>query len=163
MSSLYATAAWQTDALTGAGSRAGLSSDLCSELHRLAHLKKRLEASFLCCDIDDFKTYIDYQGLSESDTALIELASCLKDSELDDYRFGGDEFVARGATTVLDGLMQHRGLTVRQTIVDINLPLDRSRLHRCHSWILAHLQLGVVQPKVIGDTIQCRPPEEWSA
>jgi diguanylate cyclase (GGDEF)-like protein len=163
MSAIYATAAWQTDALTGAGSRAGLSSDLCSELHRLAHIKKRFEASFLCCDIDDFKTYIDYHGLTESDAALIELAGCLKDAGLDVYRFGGDEFVARGATSRLEGLMQHRGLTVRQTIVDVDLPLDRPRLHRCHSWILAHLQLGVVQPKVIGDTIHCRPPAEWTA
>jgi GGDEF domain-containing protein len=150
-----------TDTLTGLGSWQGLSSRLNSELFRLAAEQRDFRESFLCCDIDVFKSYVDVHGFAASDAALVELAQCLRESGHAIFRAGGDEFVVWGATSTLVGLMQHRGLIVRQTLVDVALPLDRARLHRCHSWILAHLRLGIVQPQAIGEAIRCVPPAEW--
>jgi diguanylate cyclase (GGDEF)-like protein len=151
----------QTDNLTGVGNLDGLSDFLVSELHGLALTSKPYQDRFLCCDIDDFRSYVDCHGFQESDQALVELASCLKSAGLEVYRFAGDGFVARSATAPLKDLMKHRELTIRQAMVEINLPLNRQRLHRCRSWILAHLQLGIVQPKILGDAIKCIQPKEW--
>lgn len=149
------------DALTGVWKGASLHWNLTRELMELAKSGTEFQECFLCCDIDNFSAYIDDQGIQPSDSALVELAQTLQQASDEVYRVGGDEFVARRLGSPLPGLLEHRGIAVRQTIVDVRLPIDAARINRSASWIVGHIQFALIQPHLAG-ILDCRAPSEWT-
>lgn len=90
------------DPLTGCLNRAGFSSILTREQHRLNYNGTPL--SFIIIDIDFFKNVNDLYGHTVGDTALIELALLLQSrirSTDSLVRWGGEEFVVLCGDTPL--------------------------------------------------------------
>jgi diguanylate cyclase (GGDEF)-like protein len=149
------------DVLTGTWKREWLHWNLSRELIRLAQSTAEFKECFLCCDIDNFSAYVDRHGFHESDNALLELAERLHDASNEVYRVGSDEFVVRGLGSPLPDALEHRGISVRQTVVNVRLPIDAKRINRCTSWIVGHLHFALIQPNLTG-TLDCRAPSEWT-
>jgi diguanylate cyclase (GGDEF)-like protein len=123
------------DALTGALSRAQLEYDLCSEVMNAGRSGQHYVNSFLCLDIEDFRTYLDYNGFARSDGVLVTLADRLR-SEYPGhnvYRFGGDEFVVASANTMKPGVSSGLPVRVKHAIVSVNTSVEHGRHHRAKS------------------------------
>ena len=52
---------------------------------------------------------------------------------------------------------------IRQCVVDVDLPRSIKYSGRAKSWVIAHLQMAMVQPKMINETIYCCEPDAWGA
>jgi GGDEF domain-containing protein len=151
------------DALTGCKSREALPFDVWCAADKAARQGTAFVESFLCCDIDDFASFHVRHGHGPADTVLIELGAELIRSGHNVYRDGGDEFVVWGRGDVLPNLGQKLGVLVRQTVVDVNLVVDRARLGRATSWIMLHLKQALTQPRPNGIRVLCRASPEWNA
>jgi diguanylate cyclase (GGDEF)-like protein len=151
------SASLQNDALTGALSRAQLEYDVADELFHAGRSGQHYVSSFLCLDIEDFQTYLDYHGFAESDSVLVALAERLR-SEYPGhklYRFGGDEFVVAGANTMKPGVSSGLPVRVKHAIVSVNTAVQKGRHHRAKSWVLLFIHSGVVRSIVGGVEIVC--------
>src|SRR5262249_37016813 len=80
------------DGLTGLKSRNKLTQDIHNAIWGN---EGKYSTNYVCFDIDNFKKYLDYNGLSEGDELLKRIANKLnneyKNSNI--YRVGGDEFI----------------------------------------------------------------------
>jgi diguanylate cyclase (GGDEF)-like protein len=145
------------DALTGALSRMQLEYDLATELLHVGRAGARYVNSFLCIDIDNFQTYLDYHGFGEADGVLVDLADRLRthypDCKL--YRFGGDEFVVAGANAMRPEVTCGLPVHVKYAIVNVNTAVQKGRHHRALSWVLLFIHSGVVRAREIGVEIVC--------
>ena len=149
------------DALTGCRSKQALEYDILIAVDRAARDRKRYIQSFLCCDVDNFTHFVDYHGFGHSDQLLIQLADRLKSTAREVYRYGGDEFIVMGQKLEISDLSSGLGVNVRQSIVDVDLPVDVSRRKRVKSWIMFYLHRGLVQPELLGERIFCREHDAW--
>jgi diguanylate cyclase (GGDEF)-like protein len=83
-----------TDALTGLPNRRAFDKNLAEEIRRSARYNHTF--TVMMVDLDGYKRINDTYGHVVGDTALREIAQCLRGSVRDtDFmaRFGGDEFV----------------------------------------------------------------------
>ena len=105
-----------TDPLTGTGNRRLLMLRLEDEVQRAQRYARPLTAVFL--DLDHFKQVNDKHGHDVGDTALVEVATCIKARlRQSDHvaRFGGEEFVLLLTETPLDAalpLVEHIRTTI---------------------------------------------------
>ena len=145
------------DALTGALSRAQLEYDVTNDVFHAGRSGLNYVNSFLCLDIENFQTYLDYHGFGESDSVLVSLADRLR-SEYPGhkvYRFGGDEFVVAGANTMKPGVSCALPVRVKHAIVNVNTRVQHGRHHRAKSWVLLYIHSGVVRSSVGGVELVC--------
>ncbi|MBL4774407.1 MAG: diguanylate cyclase, partial [Alcanivoracaceae bacterium] len=87
---------YEIDPLTKCKNRLKLTHDINSDTFGLNSDDSSIyQNQFLCIDIDNFKKFLDINGLSKGDQVLIAVAEELKSvySANSVYRFGGDEFV----------------------------------------------------------------------
>jgi diguanylate cyclase (GGDEF)-like protein len=112
--------------------------------------------SFLCIDINNFKHFIDINGLQEGDRVLTAIADKLKSiySEESVYRVGGDEFV------VDLGAQENRVLSIpydvklKSTIVRVSVTRNQKRNHHINREILFYIDKGIIESTEIGNEIQ---------
>jgi hypothetical protein len=55
------------------------------------------------------------------------------------------------------------GADVRQCVVDVDLPIEKTRAKRAKSWIMFHLHHGLVLPQLEGARILCKEHGAWSS
>ena len=152
-----AQSAHNEDALTGALSRAQLEYDLAVDLINAGRSGRNYINSFLCLDIENFQTFLDYNGFGESDRVLVALADRLRSQYPGHklYRFGGDEFVVAGAQTMMAGVSSGLPVRVKHAIVSVNTAVQKGRHHRATSWVLLFIHSGVVRASVGGVELVC--------
>jgi GGDEF domain-containing protein len=152
------------DGLTGCGSHFALVKYVNLEILSAGNSATRFAESSLCCDIDNFMRFVDYNGFGRSDEVLVRLARRLMDLTPAGsvYRFGGDEFVVRGIGSLIPNLDADLGVTLKQAIVTVDVSTDRARHHRVTSWVMLHLHRGVVESSVEGVHIHCNDRPEWA-
>jgi diguanylate cyclase (GGDEF)-like protein len=148
------------DGLTGCKNRDRLWFQIGHDLRNSD--TSRYQESFLCCDLDHLIDHLDVHGHHGGDAVIIDLAKRLADPSHDVYRFGGDEFVVQGQSSPIDGLCDDLVVPVRQCVVHVDLPIVQRRSIRATSWVMAHLQMALVQPKLINAAIRCVAPAEWA-
>ena len=146
------------DALTGCLNKRKLEFDLKRELGNSD--AERFRETFLCCDLHHLVDYLNIHGHHGGDAAILAVAKLLQAYDKRVYRFGGDEFIVRGLSTPIEDANERLPLQIRQCVVNVNLPIQRGRDISSTSWVLAHLQLALVQPNMVNDTIDCVSPSE---
>ena len=154
------------DQLTGCHSKQQLELDLWNELGPVAFANRAQTVyteQFLCCDINHFTEYLNQFGHHGGDEIIVKIARILESTEKTVYRFGGDEFVIPGVSAPIDDI-DHYDLpvSIRQCIVDVELPIIEHRGLTATSWIIAHVQMALVQPSILNPNLVCRAPGEWA-
>ena len=149
------------DPLTGCQKRSRLEFELWHSLGT-RDSDKYIE-NFLCFDIHHLVDHVGQYGHHGGDAAIQEVASRLLKTGKDVYRFGGDEFVVTGVGTPIANVDDGLAVKLRQCVVAVDLPIQFDRSIRATSWIIAHIQMAMVQPARINDTICCTAPKEWMA
>ena len=151
----------QTDALTRTGSRSHFETCLGVELHSTDAAPYR--QSFLCCDIHHLIDHLNQYGHHGGDSAIIAVSNRLREFAYVIHRFGCDEFVLTGIKSPIPDIDSNLPVKIRQCVVDVDLPRSIKYSGRAKSWVIAHLQMAMVQPKMINETIYCCEPDAWGA
>lgn len=149
----------EIDALTGCRSNYGLVLDLTLAILDAGRAKGGLyRASFLCIDIDNFQQFLDYNGYAASDGVLMEIAHRLHSAypRAKIYRHGGDEFVVAGLDSLYPIVSEGLDVSLKYSVVDVELRVSGERHHRDTSWVLLHIHEGVVKSTLEGSYIACR-------
>ena len=146
------------DALTGCLNKRKLEFDLGRELRDSDAANFR--ESILCCDLHHLVDYLNVHGIHEGDAAIVAVANLLQASGKQVYRFAGDEFVVRGLSTPIENANETLPVHIRQCVVNVDLPVEPSRYISSTSWLMAHLQIALVQPKMLNEPVNCIAPEE---
>ncbi len=82
---------------------------------------------YLCVDIDNFMSSLDFYGLTAGDQVLVELAHQLRKTypERDGYRFGGDEFAVELNKERYVSFQLSLPVRLKHTIVEVEVPSNR--------------------------------------
>ena len=154
-------AAGTTDALTGAKTRIQFEAAIGTALHDRP--PKRFTESYLCCDIEHLGARLDTHGHHAGDAAIIEVANRLKQYGRELYWVGGDEFVIVGIDSSVPDINNGLSIQIRQCVLEVDLPVSIDRSQRVKSWLLAHVQMALVQPAILNNNMRCSEPPEWDA
>jgi GGDEF domain-containing protein len=125
------------------------------------HVHCRLQGRYLCIDVDDFKRFIDHEGLPVSDGILTSIGRALRAHYGDDavFRTGGEEFVVALGDAPVAVPPPPRGITLKHCLLDVDVEGGR-RHHHALSLLLASLARAMVEATPEGSEIVCRyrPP-----
>ena len=119
------------------------------------------EERFLCVDIDNFKHFIDYEGMGRSDEILASIGSQLRAhfGEEDTYRYGGDEFVVRlrGREVWLPDVPE--AIALKWAVVAVRIHRNQRRNHHLNGWIEHHLSGAILSGTLEGGEIHVETPK----
>jgi diguanylate cyclase (GGDEF)-like protein len=149
---------YELDVLTPCKSRQQLKLDI----NRATWTSDRLDHSifrcnYLCIDIDNFKRFVDFDGLTASDELLKKIGRQLQSKYIgaNIYRFGGDEFVVE----LNDGhwlpLELPERVDFKYSIVKVEVERNQHRNRFINRVIWHHLHRGIVESTREGSEIVC--------
>lgn len=153
----FCVSGYELDALTGTKTRYQLEQDInCALWGESGNDLSIFRNRYLCLDIDNFKKYIDFHGLTAGDQMLVEIAQQLRQKypNANIYRFGGDEFVVELGPLPFIPLKIHDDVTIKYSIVDIAVERN-ARRHHSHRVIMFNLDKGIVEASEQVMNIKC--------
>jgi predicted signal transduction protein with EAL and GGDEF domain len=118
---------------------------------------------FLCVDIDDFADFVGREGYSAGDAVVKNIADALRENypQSPIYRHSGDAFVVLvGPGGVIPPSSE--SVTLKYASVATDLTIATGRQSRVASWVLAHIDMGVVRARKHGCLVECSEPEFWA-
>jgi len=160
---------YETDPLTGCKTRFQLEREVNERTWGRGYQDTSpFIGRYLCVDIDDFKSYLDVQGLQAGDAVLVSLARQLRClyPEANVYRIGGDDFVVELGEGDVKALPPIDGLTVKYSLVSFKAARDRDRLHHLNGRIVFHLDEGLLRASPAGTVLNVEyglTGEPWAA
>jgi len=116
---------------------------------------------YLCVDIDKFKNYLDFYGITAGDNLLKTLASQLQQNypKQNIYRYGGDEFVVE----MKDAVFQHIQLPeveIKYSIINVEINRDRHNRHNFERFFDMYIEMGILESSSKGTMINFRHPPQ---
>jgi len=157
----YCVLGRELDVLTGTKTRHQLIQDLTRSLGGQGYNDNSiLKTTFLCLDIDNFKKYLDFHGLTAGDQILIKIAEQLKRNypKSNIYRIGGDEFVVEIGELNFTPFEIDKNINLKYSIVDISVQRDE-RSHHTNGLIMLNLHKGIIYASKNVTKIECKYPE----
>jgi diguanylate cyclase (GGDEF)-like protein len=149
---------YDLDTLTKCKSRYQLETDInratwCGDRQDHSIFK----CNYLCIDIDNFKRFVDVDGLTASDELLQEMGRQLqsKYGGANVYRFGGDEFVVELRDDRWLPLELPGQINLKYSIVKVEAERNQHRNHFVNRVIMYHLDRGIVESTKDGHEIIC--------
>jgi diguanylate cyclase (GGDEF)-like protein len=149
---------YEFDWLTNCKSHQQLELDINRATWRLDPQDRSIfKCNYLCIDIDNFKHFVDFDGLTRSDELLKEIGRLLQDKYIgaNVYRFGGDEFVVELKDEHWLPLELPERINLKYTIVKVEAERNRHRNHFIHRVIMYYLHRGIVESTREGNEIVC--------
>lgn len=151
----------ELDSLTGVKTRFQLDWDIDKALWGNGWSDTSIVRNrYLCVDIDNFKKYLDFHGLSNGDKILKKIAEHLKEkySESKVYRIGGDEFVAEIGDLLFTPFEIDKDINLKYSIVDVAVQRNDQR-HHSNRVIMFNFDKGIVEATEEVTKIECRYPD----
>lgn len=123
-----------------------------------------LRARYLCVDIDNLRTFADFNGLSQAERCIANLGNSLVSAYSADkvYRYDGDGFVVQlgsedphGVPKKLFSENMKSEVSCKFSVVEIKCEYDHDRHHQLTGKIMNSIERGLLEATVSGNTIQC--------
>lgn len=157
----YCVLGRELDVLTGTKTRHQLIQDLTKSLGGQGYKDNSiLKIKFLCLDIDNFKKYLDFHGLTAGDEILKKVAEQLKRNYPNSniYRIGGDEFVMEIGELNFTPFEIDKDINLKYSIVNISVQRNE-RGHHARGLIMLNLHKGIIYASKNVTEIECKYPE----
>lgn len=115
---------------------------------------------FLCLDIDNFKKYIDREGMESGNDVLYSIACNLRNSlsGMTIYRHGGDEFVVPVNSIVAFPSEISNSVKLKYSWVKVSVKRNHKIRTHLLNWILFHINEGMIAASEQGTIIDCIYP-----
>ena len=112
---------------------------------------------YLCVDIDNFKNYMDFYGITAGDKLLKNLAGQLQQHYpgKNVYRYGGDEFVVEMKDAVFQPI-QLPDVEIKYSIINVEINRDRHNRHNFERFFDLYLEMGILESSSQGTMINFR-------
>ena len=116
---------------------------------------------YLCVDIDKFRNYLDFYGITAGDNLLKDLASQLQQTypEKNVYRYGGDEFVVEIQDSVFQPI-QLSEVEIKYSIINIEIKRDGHRRYNFERFFDMYIEMGILESSSKGTMINFRYPSQ---
>ena len=116
---------------------------------------------YLCVDINKFKNYLDFYGLTAGDNLLKNLASQLQQNypEKNIYRHGGDEFVVEMKDSFFKPI-QLPEVEIKYSIINVEIKRDGHRGHNFERFFDMYLEMGILESSSTGTMINFSYPPQ---
>jgi diguanylate cyclase (GGDEF)-like protein len=148
------------DGLTGCKNRFQVARDFKKALWEKGwNDTSVLRNQYLCVDIDKFKNYLDFYGITAGDNLLKDLASQLQQnySGKNIYRYGGDEFVVEMKDAVFQPI-QLPHVEIKYSLIDVEIKRDGHRGYNFERFFDMYIEMGILESSNQGTMINFRYP-----
>ena len=152
---------YETDALTGCGSRFLLERDIKEDLFGSGWNDSSVfSGRYLCIDIDNLKRINDVHGLPEGERTLVDVANRTRAAYpgAKVYRTGGDEFVVELRDLSFAPVRLESGVRLKYSIVEVRVRRNVNS-SQAAAGVMSHLDLGMVDATEEGNSIVFKFPK----
>ena len=151
----------ELDRLTGAKTRHALEATINAEILRTE--PTLFVARYLCVDIDNFRAYLDFEGLTAGDETLSALGRALLEhyGRESVYRVDADDFVIdlRDREPWIPTV---GGIMIKHATLDVALSRNRARNHHVRKWIMMNIDAASLGARSEGVSLSCGEPPSLS-